>query len=188
MNFEEKTIERKIIFQGKIFDVAVDQVKLPNGLGTSQRELVFHKGAVAILAITPKDKIILVKQYRKAIENISYEIPAGKLELGEIGLEKEAALRELEEETAYTGHLTFLYEFYTSIGFCDEKIILYLADNLTKVANPRPKDDDEVIEVLELSYEECMGLVKSGQLQDAKTLIALQYYALHLSQRGEQHD
>ncbi|TWT14693.1 NUDIX hydrolase [Streptococcus sp. sy010] len=180
MDFEEKTIKRESIFQGKIFEVAVDLVELPNGLGRSQRELVFHKGAVAVLAVTKEDKIILVKQYRKAIERISYEIPAGKLELGEAHSEEAAALRELEEETGYTGDLTFLYEFYTSIGFCDEKIKLYLANQLVKVENPRPMDDDEMIEVLELSYEECMELVKSGQLQDAKTLIALQYYALHL--------
>ncbi|TWS94420.1 NUDIX hydrolase [Streptococcus sp. sy018] len=180
MDFEEKTIKRESVFQGKIFEVAVDLVELPNGLGRSQRELVFHKGAVAVLAVTKEDKIILVKQYRKAIERISYEIPAGKLELGEAHSEEAAALRELEEETGYTGDLTFLYEFYTSIGFCDEKIKLYLANQLVKVENPRPMDDDEMIEVLELSYEECMELVKSGQLQDAKTLIALQYYALHL--------
>lgn len=182
---EEKTLKRELIFQGRIFDVAVDQVALPNG-GESTRELIFHKGAVAVLAVTADDKIILVKQYRKAIEKISYEIPAGKLEQGEAGAEQVAALRELEEETGYTGQLELLYEFYTAIGFCDEKIKLYLAKDLTKVDNPRPQDEDEFIEVLELSYEECMELVQSGQLQDAKTLIALQYYALYLAQRGVQ--
>lgn len=187
MNFEEKTIKRETIFQGKIFEVALDQVELPNGLGQGQRELIFHKGAVAVLAVTAEDKIILVKQYRKAIEKISYEIPAGKLEVGEAGSETEAALRELEEETGYTGHLELLYEFYTAIGFCDEKIKLYLANDLTKVETPRPQDEDEVIEVLELTYDQCMDLVHSGQLQDAKTLIALQYYALYLAKRGDQH-
>ncbi|MGT2925978.1 NUDIX domain-containing protein [Streptococcus cuniculipharyngis] len=177
---EEKTLKRDLVFQGRIFDVAVDQVSFPNG-GQSSRELIFHKGAVAILAVTPDQKIIMVKQYRKAIEKVSYEIPAGKLELGETGSEKEAALRELEEETAYTGQLDLLYEFYTAIGFCNEKIKLYLARDLTKVENPRPQDEDEFIEVLELSYEDCMTLVETGQIEDAKTIIALQYYALHLA-------
>lgn len=129
--------------------------------------------------MTDEGKIILVKQYRKAIESVSYEIPAGKLEEGEAGFEQEAASRELEEETGYQGQLTPLYTFYTAIGFSNEKITLYLADKLQKVDNPRPQDEDEVIELFELSYEECMELVKSGQICDAKTLIALQYYALN---------
>ncbi|KPJ22231.1 NUDIX domain-containing protein [Streptococcus phocae subsp. phocae] len=179
MDFEEKTLKRQNIFEGHIFKVAVDDVELPNGLGQAKRELVFHRGAVSILAVTPDRDIIIVKQYRKAIEAVSYEIPAGKLEIGEAGSELEAAARELEEETAYSGDLTLIHEFYTAIGFCNEKIKLYLADDLKKVENPRPQDDDEVIEVLTLSYQECMNLVATGQIVDAKTIIALQYYALH---------
>ncbi|HEP1653647.1 TPA: NUDIX hydrolase [Streptococcus pyogenes] len=184
MKFEEKTLKRQTVFDGHIFKVVVDDVELPNNLGQSKRELIFHRGAVAVLAITPERKIVLVKQYRKAIECVSYEIPAGKLEIGEEGSKLKAAARELEEETAYTGTLTFLYEFYTAIGFCNEKITLFLATDLTQVANPKPQDDDEVIEVLELTYQECMDLVAQGKLADAKTLIALQYYALHFG--GEQ--
>lgn len=180
MEFEEKTIKRTEIFDGHIFKVAVDDVQLPNGLGQAKRELVFHRGAVAVLAVTPEGKIVLVKQYRKAIEDISYEIPAGKLERGEAGSELEAAARELEEETHYTGKLELLYEFYTAIGFCNEKIKLYLATDMEKVSNPRPQDDDEVLELFELSYEECMDLVATGAIKDAKTIIALQYYGLHL--------
>ncbi|EIQ81292.1 UNVERIFIED_CONTAM: NUDIX hydrolase [Streptococcus canis] len=180
MAFEEKTLRRQDIFDGQIFKVVVDDVELPNNLGQAKRELIFHRGAVAVLAVTPDRKIVIVKQYRKAIEAISYEIPAGKLEIGEDGLELEAAARELEEETAYTGNLSFLHEFYTAIGFCNEKIKLYLATDLEKIANPKPQDVDEVIDVLELSYKECMDLVAQGKLVDAKTLIALQYYALHL--------
>ncbi|MGT2636846.1 NUDIX hydrolase [Streptococcus ratti] len=183
MEFGEKTIKRQEIFDGQIFKVAVDDVELPNQLGTAKRELIFHRGAVSVLAVTPDNKLVIVKQYRKAIEKISYEIPAGKLEIGENGGEKAAALRELEEETAYTGDLQLIYEFYTAIGFCNEKIKLYLATNLKKVANPRPQDDDEVIELLELTYDECMELVASGDIEDAKTLIALQYFALHFKNK-----
>lgn len=177
MEFEEKTLERQTIFEGQIMTVAKDKVQLPNGQ-TSYRELVFHHGAVAVLALTPDNKIILVKQYRKAIEDLSYEIPAGKLELGEAGHEKEAAARELEEETGYAGELDLLYEFYSSVGFSNEHIKLYLAKDLQKVPDPRPQDEDEFLELLELTYEECMDLVKSGKIRDAKTIIALQYYAL----------
>ena len=184
MEFEEKTSHRDIIFEGNIFTVAVDQVDLPNNLGQAKRELVFHKGAVAILAVTPENKIIIVKQYRKAIEQISYEIPAGKLEIGENGSEKEAALRELEEETSYTGDLNLTHDFYTAIGFCNEKIKLYLATNLQKVANPRPQDDDEVLEIFELSLEECLEMIADGRICDAKTIIAIQYYALSLGGRA----
>ena len=156
MDFEEKTIKRTQIFDGHIFKVAVDDVELPNGLGQAKRELIFHRGGVSVLAVTPENKIILVKQFRKAIENISYEIPAGKLEAGEQ-----------------------ILEFYTAIGFCNEKLRLYLATDLKKVANPRPQDDDEVLELLELSYSDCMSMVASGEIEDAKTIIALQYFALH---------
>ena len=110
MEFEEKTLKRELKFKGHIFEVAVDEVLLPDGK-TAGRELIFHKGAVAVLAITPEGKIIIVKQYRKAIEAVSYEIPAGKLEVGEAGDEMAAAARELEEETQYRGELKLIYEF-----------------------------------------------------------------------------
>ncbi|HFI0035698.1 TPA: NUDIX hydrolase [Streptococcus suis] len=178
MNFEEKTINRTEIFKGHIFDVVVDDVLLPDGK-TGKRELIFHKGAVCVLAVTPEDKMILVKQYRKAIERAIYEIPAGKLELGEEGTLEDAALRELEEETGYTSDkLTLLADFYSAIGFCNERIRLYLADNLVKVENPRPMDEDEVIELSYVTLEEALDLVASGDICDAKTIMAVQYLQL----------
>ena len=183
MEFEEKTVQRTEIYQGPIFKVVQDQVELPDGKGQAQRDLIFHNGAVAVIALTPENKMILVKQYRKAIEATSYEIPAGKLEVGENADPHAAALRELEEETGYTGQLELVYDFYSAIGFCNEKIKLYLATNLEKVDNPRPQDNDEVIELFELTYDECMELVRSGDIEDAKTLIALQYFALHFKDK-----
>lgn len=178
MKFEEKTINRKEIFKGHIFDVVVDDVQLPNGK-ISKRELVFHKGAVCVLALTSDGKMILVKQYRKAIERTIYEIPAGKLELGEEDTLEDAALRELEEETGYSSDkLTLLADFYSAIGFCNERIRLYLADNLIKVENPRPMDEDEVIELYEVTLEEALSLVASGDICDAKTIMAVQYLQL----------
>ena len=176
MEFEEKTVQRTEIYQGPIFKVVQDQVELPEGKGQAQRDLIFHNGAVAVIAITPENKMILVKQYRKAIEATSYEIPAGKLELGENADPQAAALRELEEETGYTGQLELVYDFYSAIGFCNEKIKLYSASHLAKVENPRPQDEDETLELFEVSLEEAEQLLQNGDICDAKTIMALQYW------------
>lgn len=178
MEFEEKTISRKEIYKGPIFQLVQDQVELPSGKGTAQRDLIFHNGAVCVLAVTQENKIVLVKQYRKAIEKVSVEIPAGKLEVGEYADPEAAALRELEEEAAYTGKLTLLYDFYSAIGFCNERLKLYLAIDLSKVKNPRPQDEDETLELLEVSLEEAKQLIQSGDICDAKTIMAIQYWEL----------
>ena len=164
MQFEEKTIERKEIYQGPIFQVVTDQVELPAGKGQAQRDLIFHNGAVAVLPITEDGKTILVKQYRKAIERTSVEIPAGKLEKG--------------EEIGYTADLELLYDFYSAIGFCNERIKLYGATNLKKVENPRPQDADETLELLEVTLKEAKDLIQTGEICDAKTIMAIQYWDL----------
>lgn len=178
MEFEEKTISRKEIYKGPIFQLVQDQVELPEGKGRARRDLIFHNGAVCVLAVTATNKIVLVKQYRKAIEKVSYEIPAGKLEIGENADPEAAALRELEEETAYTGKLRLLYDFYSAIGFCNERLRLYVASNLEKVENPRPQDEDETLELLEVSMDEALSLIQSGDICDAKTIMAIQYWQL----------
>ena len=178
MEFEEKTLSRKEIYKGPIFQLVQDQVELPAGKGTAQRDLIFHNGAVCVLAITQANKIVLVKQYRKAIEKVSVEIPAGKLEIGENTDPEAEALRELEEEAAYTGKLSLLYDFYSAIGFCNERLRLYLASDLAKVENPRPQDEDETIELIEVSLEEAKALIQSGHICDAKTIMAIQYWEL----------
>ncbi|MBN2960006.1 MAG: NUDIX hydrolase [Streptococcus gordonii] len=183
MEFEEKTVQRTEIYQGPIFKVVQDQVELPEGKGQAQRDLIFHNGAVAVIAITPENKMILVKQYRKAIEATSYEIPAGKLEVGENADPHAAALRELEEETGYTGQLELVYDFYSAIGFCNEKIKLYKASQLTKVENPRPQDEDETLQLFEVSLEEANQLLQNGDICDAKTIMALQYWEMQENQR-----
>ena len=176
-NFEEKTLNRKKIFKGQIIEVVHDEVALPNGLGQAKRELVFHPGGVAILAITPEDKVILINQYRKPMEKILLEIPAGKLEVGERAHLKEAALRELEEETGYFAQsIELISEVYTSPGFADELLHIFLAKDLVKQANPRPQDEDEVIVKQELTFEEAQSKLKNGEIEDAKTVIALLYW------------
>lgn len=123
-DFEEKTLSRENIFKGKVIDVKYDTVALPGDLGLAKRELIFHNGGVAVLAITPEQKMILIRQFRKALEKVIYEIPAGKLENGENADPTAAMLRELEEETGMTTKsVKKISEFYTAPGFCNEKFI-----------------------------------------------------------------
>ena len=176
--FEEKTISRKEIFKGKIIDVVLDEVRLPNG-ETGTRELVFHPGAVAVIPITADHKMIMVKQFRKPMEKILLEIPAGKIDPGEHDHPKETAERELEEETGYRANkFTFVTSMYVSPGFADELLHIYYAEDLEKVPNPRPQDEDEVLELYTLTLDEAKAEIASGLICDAKTIFAVQYWEL----------
>lgn len=185
-NFEEKTIKREMIFQGKIIDVALDEVALPNG-GVAKRELVFHPGGVGIVAITPEDKMLFVRQFRKPLERVILEIPAGKIDPGEGDRPEVTGARELEEETGYRPEkMTHLDSMYLSPGFANEMLHLYLAEGLVKVENPKPMDEDEVIEVYELTLAEAQAALANGEICDAKTIYALQYWQL-LGKGREDH-
>lgn len=173
-NFTEKTISRDTIYEGKIIDVKLDQVSLPNGK-TSSRELVFHPGAVAVIALTEEGKIPLVRQYRKPLERDLVEIPAGKLEKGEVP--ESCAARELEEETGYRPlKMEHVASFYTSPGFSDEIVHLYFTDRLIK--GEQQPDEDEFVELLEVTLEEAQDLFRDKEIYDAKTVYALQYLQL----------
>ncbi|NLS87207.1 NUDIX hydrolase [Bacillus subtilis] len=175
-SLEEKTIAKEQIFAGKVIDLFVEDVELPNGK-TSKREIVKHPGAVAVLAVTDEGNIILVKQFRKPLERTIVEIPAGKLEKGE---EPEyTALRELEEETGYTAKkLTKITAFYTSPGFADEIVHVFLAEELSVLDEKRELDEDEFVEVMEVTLEDALKLVESREVYDAKTAYAIQYLQL----------
>ncbi|MEC1625005.1 ADP-ribose pyrophosphatase [Bacillus mojavensis] len=175
-HLEEKTIAKEQIFSGKVIDLYVEDVELPNGK-TSKREIVKHPGAVAVLAVTDEGKIILVKQFRKPLERTIVEIPAGKLEKGE---EPEyTALRELEEETGYTAKkLTKMTAFYTSPGFANEIVHVFLAEELAVLEEKRELDEDEFVEVMEVTLEDALKLVESREVYDAKTAYAIQYLQL----------
>ncbi|MHA6166844.1 ADP-ribose pyrophosphatase [Bacillus mojavensis] len=175
-HLEEKTIAKEQIFSGKVIDLYVEDVELPNGK-TSKREIVKHPGAVAVLAVTDEGKIIMVKQFRKPLERTIVEIPAGKLEKGE---EPEyTALRELEEETGYTAKkLTKMTAFYTSPGFADEIVHVFLAEELSVLEEKRELDEDEFVEVMEVTLEDALKLVESREVYDAKTAYAIQYLQL----------
>lgn len=169
--FEEKTIQSTPIYEGKVISLKVDEVTLPNG-GVSKREIINHPGAVAIIAITDNNKILLVEQYRKALERSIIEIPAGKLEKGEQPIV--TARRELEEETGYTtDDLTFVQAFATSPGFADEVIHIYVAENLQKLDVPVALDEDEFVELMEVTIEEAEAMMADARIYDAKTAFAI---------------
>ncbi|GGN56664.1 NUDIX hydrolase [Oceanobacillus indicireducens] len=172
-NIEEKTIHTEKIYEGKIIDLQVDDVVLPDG-EKAKREIVKHPGAVAIIPITKDKKIVFVKQYRKPLEKTLVEIPAGKLDDNEQPLA--AAIRELEEETGYTTkELNFVTSFYTSPGFADELIYIYITDTLEKLETPVQGDDDEFIEIIELTLDEAKQYVEEEKIHDAKTNYAILY-------------
>lgn len=176
MQLTETLIQSKTLFEGKIISLLLDTVRLPNGKEAS-REVIRHNGAACILAITPDNKVILVKQFRHPTGEILLEIPAGKLDKIDEN-PKEAALRELAEETPYTAKsATLLYSFYSAPGFCDEKLHLFLAHDVAKNSQ-LTTDEDEFIQEILMTKEEVIFALKNQQIQDAKTLIALQAWLL----------
>ncbi|XJZ26115.1 NUDIX hydrolase [Bacillota bacterium Lsc_1132] len=173
---EEKTIETKEIFSGRVISLHVEDVELPNGK-ISKREIIKHPGAVAIIALTDDNKIVMVEQYRKALERTIVEIPAGKLEKGEEPAV--CARRELEEETGYVCEkLELLVSFYTSPGFADEIVHVYIATGLSKKEDAASLDEDEFVNLEELTLEEAVQYIKEQKIFDAKTVFAVQYLQL----------
>lgn len=175
--FEEKTTHSEKIFDGKVISLKVDDVMLPNG-ETSKREIINHPGAVAILAITDEGKFLVVEQYRKALERSIIEIPAGKLEKGEEPID--TARRELEEETGFTSDsFELIQSFSTSPGFADEIIHVFVARNLKKLDVPVAMDEDEFVELMEVTVEEAEMMMSKNRIFDAKTVFAVLWMKLN---------
>ena len=168
----EITVKSEKIFEGKIINLRVDTVELTNQK-YAKREIVEHKSAAAILAINENNEMLLVKQYRKAIEDFLYEIPAGVLNIAEEPVD--GAIRELEEETGYVaGKIDLVFEFYTSPGFSNEKVFLFKAEDL--VFTSTKFDEDESIETIAVSKDEARKMLDSGKITDSKTLISILYW------------
>lgn len=176
-----ETLERKTIFEGKVLRLYLDKVRLPNG-AEAEREVVLHRGAVAMVALDEAGEVFLVRQFRHATATDLVEIPAGKLADGEDP--GECARRELMEEIGYDAEdWTRLASFYTSPGFSDEMLHLFLARGL----NPAEAeaDEDEFLEVLRLPLAEAMSMVSRGEIEDAKTVAGLALAALYLEGKYE---
>lgn len=180
MIFEEKTLSTETVYNGNLIDFVVDTIELPNG-ETATRELVKHPGAVAIMAFTDDNKMIFVQQYRKAVERVLLEIPAGKIDLTD-ETPLETGKRELEEETGFQAE-SFEMEtsFYTSPGFANELIYVYSARGLKKVEHPLAQDEDEFIELVYLTFDEAWEAYEKHLIYDAKTVYALIAWKLKLA-------
>ncbi len=163
-----KIIDSKVVFHGNVFDVTVDTIQ-ENEL-IYQRDVVRHPGSAVIVPVFADDTVALVKQYRHPAVRYLLEIPAGTLddnESPEVG-----AARELEEELGYVaGKIEKLSEFFVSPGFCEEKMWVYLATDLTKTE--QRLDDDEIIEVVRVNFTEALEMITDGEIEDAKTIIGL---------------
>ena len=179
MNYEEKTMKSEKIYEGKIVNLRIDTVELPDKK-YSKREIVEHPGSVGIIPITDDGHMVLVKQFRKPVEKDLFEIPAGKIEINEEP--KETALRELVEETGYTSDkMEYLFEFYTSPGFSNEKLYLFIATELSKgEASP---ENDEYIETVKIKIENLVDMVNRGEINDSKTIIGIFYAEKYINQK-----
>lgn len=170
-----KRIKRELVYKGSILDIYKDTMQLPNGK-TEEWDYVAHRmGAAAVLPVLPDGRIVMVRQYRNALERETLEIPAGcRDSLTEDTLV--SASRELEEETGYrSDDISFLISLKTTVAFCNEAIDVYLAKNLVK--GEQHLDDAEAIEVEIHSLDELCDMIYKGQLQDSKTVSAILAYS-----------
>ncbi len=169
MDYIEKTISTKPIYDGKVIHVRVEDVELPDGR-MAKRELIAHGGGVGIIAVNENREVLMVSQYRIAARSMMLEIPAGKLEFGEDPLE--CGKRELIEETGYkAGKTVHLGEYYATPGYCEEKLNIYLATELEFVG--QNLDEGEFLNVETYQLDKLYDMVMNNEIHDAKTAIAI---------------
>ncbi len=172
---EIKRLNRELVYKGHIIDMYKDTVKIPNG-NIAEWDFIGHKGAAAVLPVLKNGNVLMVRQYRNALDRYTLEIPAGGLESPDEPM-IDCAARELEEETGYkSDNLEMLLSLHTTVAFCNEKIEVFLARDLVKTS--QHLDEDEYIDVEEHSIEELLEAVYSGKIEDSKTVSAiLAYYS-----------
>lgn len=161
-------LDSKVIFSGRVFDVTVDTIR--EGEKTYEREVVHHPGSAVIVPIFDDGTIAFVRQYRHPAVRYLLEAPAGTLNRGEVP--EEGAARELEEELGFVaGRLEKLSEFFVSPGFCEEKMWVYLATELTETA--QQLEDDEILNVIRIPFSQALSMITTGEIEDAKTIIGV---------------
>lgn len=175
MSEEFKRLKRELVYHGSIIDFYKDTVLVPNG-NTVYWDFIGHKGAAAVVPVLPDGRIMLVRQYRNALDRYTWEVPAG----GRNGMDEpfiDCAFRELEEETGYRtekSELEFLISLRTTVAFCDEKIEVYVAKNLVKTE--QHLDEDEFIHVKAFTMDELLEMIFSGKMEDSKTISSILAY------------
>jgi ADP-ribose pyrophosphatase len=177
--FSEEKISTKRIFDGRLLGVRVDTVRVPNGLETT-REIVEHPGAVAIVAVTKANEMVLVRQFRTPTGEVLLEVPAGVPHKEE--KREESARRELAEETGYHArNVRKVWAGYSSPGYSNELIEFFLATDF-ELRPPSPDEDEFVVPEL-IKVEKCLALVKQGKIRDNKTIVGIMIADLYL--KGE---
>jgi ADP-ribose pyrophosphatase len=165
---------RKEIYRGRIVNLVVDEITTQQG-NKAIREVLQHPGGAAVIPVLSNGDVLLVRQFRYPMQEYLLELPAGKIDGGEPP--EVTAARELAEEVGYSaGRLTKIAECYTTPGFCDERLHVYLAEDLTPVS--RVPDEDEELEIVQLSTDELRQLIEQRKLHDAKTIIGIQHLLL----------
>lgn len=166
-------INRELVHKGAIIDYYQDTIRIPNG-NIAKWDYIKHKGAAAVVAVKDDGRLLMVRQYRNALDRETLEIPAGGLN----GVDEPtdiAAARELEEEAGYTaGKLELLISIRTTVAFCDEKIDIYVATDLKR--SRQHLDEDEFLDVETYTIEELIQMVYDCRIQDGKTVAALLAY------------
>ena len=175
MNFS--ITQSDIIFHGKVFDVKVDEIEYNGSGNKSFRQVAVHPGGAVVLPLKSDGKIVLITQYRYPHNEVLLELPAGKLEKGEDPFV--CAQRELTEETGYTSNkISKLGKIYTTPGFCDEVLHIYLAEELT-AGNHAREEGEEGMEIVELTLDEVEAKIRIGEIVDAKTISGISMYRLN---------
>ncbi|EFI42059.1 NUDIX hydrolase [Peptoniphilus sp. oral taxon 386] len=172
MDKTERTMKTDRIYDGKILSLRVETVELPDKK-YSKREIIEHPPAVVIVPVTSNNEIIMIKQFRKPIEKVIYEVPAGLLEINESPID--GAIRELKEETGYhADKVEYMTEFYSSPGFCTEKMYIFSAENLE--FEEQKLDEDEFIDLEIVPFDRALKMIKLGEIMDAKTIAGILIY------------
>ena len=175
-----EVLESKEIYHGRVFDISSYRVR--EGEQVYVREVVHHPGSAVIVPVFGDGTVALVRQYRHPVVRYLMEIPAGTLRR-DMERPEEGAARELEEEIGVTaGRMEKLAEFFVSPGFCEEKMWVYLATDLTETA--QRLEEDEQVEVVRLSFERAFEMIAQGEIEDAKTIIGLVFAARRLGISG----
>lgn len=170
-------LNRELIHEGAIINIYKDTVKVQNG-NVAEWDFIGHKGAAAVVPVLPDGRLLMVKQFRNALDRQTIEVPAG----GRNGKDEpylECAFRELEEETGYRAKkedFEFLISIKTTVAFCDEQIDVYVAKNLEKTA--QHLDEDEFINVEAYTVDELLELIYAGKIQDGKTIASIMAYKI----------
>ena len=170
---EFKRLNRELVYHGAIVDFYKETVQVPNG-NVVEWDYIGHKGAAAVVPVREDGKLLMVRQYRNALDRYTLEIPAGGLN-GSDEPTRDAAARELEEETGYrSDELEWLITIRTTVAFCNEKIDIYMAKNL--IRTEQHLDEDEFIHVEAYSIEELTQMIMEGKIEDSKTIAAIMCY------------